>query len=114
MGMANKLLQETVSGLLDASANFLERFAEAVAERLPSNTHETVTRAADRFLDHEVDSPIIRFIHADAAAVRLIIISRAFDGDAHSFVDAAVERSVARVNGLFEQDNVVTLGPRRI
>jgi hypothetical protein len=105
--MATDQLQATVSELVDTSASFIECFAQAVAERLPSHTQETVARAVERFFDRNMDSPIIRLIHADATAARLNLISGAFEGDAHAFAAAAVERSAARVSGLFDRDNVV-------
>jgi hypothetical protein len=105
--MSNQPLQEASAELLHASVNFLARFSEAVVRRLPSYTQDTVTRAVDRFFECEIDSPIIGVIHADAAAARLMLIASAFDGDANSFVDTAVERSATRVSAMFGCDNVV-------
>jgi acyl dehydratase len=105
--MATDQLHATVSELVDTSASFIECFAQAVAERLPSHTRETVARAVERFFDRNMDSPIIQLIHADATAARLSLISGVFEGDAHAFVVAAVERSAARISGLFERDNVL-------
>jgi hypothetical protein len=106
--MTNKLLQFSVLELLEASTNFVGYFSQAVAERLPSQVQENVVRDVARSLGGRIDSPIVETIHCGALEARLSIIAGVYEGDADYYIDAAVERSAARVMGMLERDGAVS------
>jgi len=105
--MPNSQLRKRVYELIGDNASMEGYFLLAVALRMPDFSHEIIDRAQQRERSGDYDSPILNAIYDAALEARLAIIAGNFIGDAHSYVDAAVERAAVRVLKLLARDTVL-------